>query len=161
MTKQGVVDLYTYLATAWSLVVKPGASEGWKTAKLRELYDSFKDYTDEEVLVAYKKWTEQNDKYPTLKNILNEIAWIRVRKRGPEKNDRYMMERIYDDGNEYVVMVNDKIVFTWDEFINLPCNTEHLDPEEWQRRFLSRRKQILKKLDEKRRSQKWARSQNS
>lgn len=161
MTKQGVVELYTYLSTAWPLVVKPGASEVWKTAKLRELYTSFKDHDDKSVLEAFQKWTEENDKYPTLKNILNEIAWANVRRRGKDPDERYMMERIYDDGTECVVMVGGKIMFTWQEFITLPCNPEHLDPVEWERRFLNRRKLIISRIDDKRRSEKWARSQSS
>ena len=148
MTTAGVNELYTYLTTAWSLIVKPGASEGWKAAKLRELYTSYKDYTDNEVLEAWRKWTEENDKYPTLKNIINEIEWARVAKSRPKGDETklYMMDRIYPDGNEVVVMYEGKILFTWDEFINLPCNTEHLDPDEWERRFVARRRQIVAKV---------------
>lgn len=146
MTKQGVIDLYTYLSTAWSLVVKPGASEGWKTAKLRELYQSYADFEDDEVLAAFQKWTQENEKFPTVKNIINEIMWAKVAKRGKPINERYFMERIYDDGTECVVMHDGKITFTWDEFLAIPCNKEKLDPEEWERRFVKRRKVIRDRL---------------
>jgi hypothetical protein len=64
-----------------------------------------------------------------------------------------MMERIYDDGTEYMVMVNGKTSFSWQEFMNLPCNPEHLDPEEWERRFKARRKEVLRRLMEKRKEE--------
>lgn len=147
MTQQGAKELYDWLSVAWMLVVKPNATEEWKTKKIRELYQTYRDYSDADVLEAFRKWTEENEKFPTTKNIINELKWIRVQrqpKTDPAK--RYQMERIYDDGNEYVVMHDGKILFTWDEFLNLPGNPEHLDPEEWARRFEARRKQVLKKL---------------
>ena len=146
MTKQGVIDLYTYLSTAWSLVVKPGASEGWKTAKLRELYQSYADFEDDEVLAAFQKWTQENEKFPTVKNIINEIMWSKVARRGKPINERYFMERIDNEGNEFLVMHDGKVSFTWDEFINLPCNKEHLDPDEWARRYEKRRKTVRDRL---------------
>lgn len=146
MTKQGVIDLYTYLSTAWSLVVKPGASEGWKTAKLRELYQSYADFEDDEVLAAFQKWTQENEKFPTVKNIINEIMWAKVARRGKPKDERYFMERIDNEGNEFLVMHDGKVSFTWDEFINLPCNKEHLDPDEWSRRYEKRRKAVRDRL---------------
>ena len=146
MTKQGVIDLYTYLSTAWSLVVKPGASEAWKTAKLRELYQSFADFNDDDVLAAFQKWTQENEKFPTVKNIINEIMWSNVAKRGKPLDERYFMERIDNDGNESVVIYDGKIRFTWDEFLAIPCNKEKLDPEEWARRYAKRRRVILERL---------------
>lgn len=146
MTKHGAVDLYMYLSTAWPLVVKPGASETWKTAKLREIFQTFEPYTDGEVLAAYQKWTAENDKFPTTKNIITEILFERARKRGKPKDDRYFMERIDDQGNESVVMYGGKVSFSWDEFINLPMNKDRLDPDEWARRYAIRRKQIVQRL---------------
>lgn len=144
MTKQGVIDLYTYLSTAWSLVVKPGASEGWKTAKLRELYQSYADYEDDEVLAAFQKWTQENEKFPTVKNIITEIRWAQARKSGKRVDPaaRYSMEFITDDGTEYLVEYNGKTTFTWDEFVNIPRNKDRLDPEEWERRYKARRRQL-------------------
>ena len=146
MTKQGAVDLYTYLSTAWVLVIKPGASEAWKTAKLREIYQTYKEYSDGEVMAAFQKWTAENDTFPTTKNIITEILFERARKRGKPKDERYFMERIDDNGTESVVMWDGKVSFTWDEFVNIPCNKDHIDPDEWARRLNVRRKQIAQKL---------------
>lgn len=143
MTTKGVSELYMYMSTAWPLVIKPSASEEWKTAKLRQLYSSFKDYSDAQVMRAAQKWTENNDRYPTVKNIITEIEFEAFRNRGEDQAARYFMERIYDDGTEYVVMHDGKVLFTWNEFVALPCNKEHIDPLEWERRFKARRKHIL------------------
>lgn len=148
MTQQGAKDLYDWLSVAWPLVIKPGAQDEWKRNKIRELYTTYKDYSDGDTLEAFRKWTEENEKFPTTKNIINELKWLQVRKRGPagDPEKRYQMERIYDDGNEYVVSYGGKINFTWEEFINLPCNPEHLDPDEWDKRFRARRKLVLGRL---------------
>ena len=150
MTQQGAKDLYLYLMAAWPGTFKPNASDEFKVAKMQELCKTYRDYTDVEVMNAYQKWAEENEKYPSIKNILTEIKFARALKGGkrvdPEK--RYMMERIYKDGTEYAVMHDNKIMFTWEEFLNLPCNPEHLDPEEWERRFQERRTQIYAKLME-------------
>lgn len=148
MTQKGAKELYDWLSVAWMLVVKPSATEEWKTKKIRELYQTYREYSDADVLEAFQKWTQENEKFPTTKNIINEIQWLHVQRRGPAADPakRYQVERIYDDGNEYLVQCNGKINFTWDEFINLPCNPEHLDPEEWERRFKARRKQVLGRL---------------
>lgn len=143
MTKQGVVELYTYLTTAWPLVVKPGASEGWKSAKLNELNETFRDYRDNEVLAAFQKWTAENDKFPTTKNIINEIEWSRVKKRGKDTTERYMMPVIDKNGVESVVEHDGKIMFTWNEFLQLPRNKDNLDPIEWERRFRATRRRVL------------------
>lgn len=145
MTNKGVEDLYMWLSTAWPLVVKPGVSEGWKRAKMRELFQTFKEYTDTEVSEAYQKWTEENEKFPTTHNIINEIKWARTKKAGHKVDPTkyYQMEIITDDGVEYVVQHNGKINFTWSEFLDIPRNKDHLDPEEWERRFRARRRQII------------------
>lgn len=147
MTKQGVKELYMWLTASWPLVIKPGASEDFQTAKLEELYKTYKAYNDVEVRAAFEKWAEENEKFPTTKNIITEIRFAKARAGklvDPQK--RYVMERIYDDGTEYMVSHNGKATFTWTEFVNLPCNPDHIDPEEWERRFKARRKAILAKL---------------
>lgn len=148
MTTEGVQQLYMYLSAAWPLTVRPGADEEWKRAKMRELFQTYRNYSDEDVLEAFQKWTDENEKFPTTKNVINELKWLQVQKRGPAGDParRHQMERIYDDGNEYVVSCGGKINFTWEEFINLPCNPEHIDPDEWERRFKARRKAVLRKL---------------
>lgn len=145
MTQQGVAELYLWLMASWPLVIKPGASESFQKAKMRELYDTFREYTDAEVSGAFKKWTDENEKFPTTKNIISEIKWARIRKSGKavDPAQLYVMERILEDGTEYMVTHNGKAAFTWDEFVDLPGNTEHLDPEEWERRFNVRRRRIL------------------
>lgn len=151
MTSQGVNELYQYLGAAWPTVIRPGVDEAWKVAKIRELYQTYKEWSDAEVMDAFMKWTEENDKYPTTKNIINELKWARVRKSGKRIDPKalYTMDRIYEDGSEWMVSVGGKAAFTWDEFINLPCNPEHLDPEEWERRYKIRRRQIYENLQQK------------
>ena len=146
MTTKGVNDLYMWLCTAWPLVVKPSASDEWKTAKLRQLYSSFKDYSDMQIMTAVQKWTENNNRYPTVKDIINEVEYAAFKAREKQGNEVYMMMRVYDDGTEYAVMYDGKAAFSWNEFIALPCNKEHLDPDEWERRFKERRRKILNGL---------------
>lgn len=145
MTQQGTAELYLWLMASWPLVIKPGASESFQKAKMRELFDTYREYTDAEVAAAFKKWTEENDKFPTTKNIINEIKWAEIRKSGKHVDPTmtYNMERILDDGTELMVSYNGKAAFTWEEFMALPCNPDHLDPEEWERRYKIRRKRIL------------------
>lgn len=146
MTQQGVQELYMWLSTAWPLVIRPGADPDWKIAKQRELYKTFRAYEDAEVHAAFQKWTSENEKFPTTKNIINEIVWSRKLHRKADPKKTYQMEKILDDGTEFVVMFNGKISFTWDEFTALPSNPEHLSPEEWERRFKVRRKAVLSRL---------------
>lgn len=150
MTKDGVQQLYMYLGAAWPQVIRPGVDEAWKRAKLQELYQTFREYKDDEVQAAFMVWTEANDKWPTTKNIITEIKLIRAERAGiaPEAGKLYQMQVIFDDGNEYAVMVDGKINFTWDEFINIPRNTEHLTPDEWDRRYQKRRSQVLSEKKE-------------
>ena len=145
MTQKGAQELYMWLMAAWPLVIKANASEAFQKAKMQELFKTYKEYTDEEVSNAFQVWTENNEKFPTTKNIINEIKWSRVRKHGKQADPeaRYNMEVIADDGTEYMVCWNGKASFTLEEFINMPRNKEHLAPEEWERRFKIRRKSIL------------------
>lgn len=145
MTQKGAADMYMWLMAAWPQVIKSNSSEAFQNAKIRELYKTYEDYTDEEVSSAFQKWTDENEKFPTTKNIINEIKWARVRKSGQRVDpaERYTMECISDDGTEYMVMWNGKASFTLEEFINMPRNKDHLTPDEWERRYKARRKKIL------------------
>lgn len=146
MTQQGVVSLYEYLGAAWPLVIRPGVDDQWKRSKYRELFQTYRSYTDEEVLAAFQKWTEENEKFPSTKNILNEIKWARTIKVGRKENEiLWPMDIIYSDGTEYSYGS-----FTRSEFVNHPRNTEHLQPEEWERRFRKTRNRILKAVIEAR-----------
>lgn len=145
MTQQGAADMYMWLMAAWPQVIKSNSSEAFQNAKIRELFKTYEGYTDEEVSNAFQKWTEENEKFPTTKNIINEIKWGRVRKSGKhvDPTERFNMEFITDDGTEYMVMWNGKASFTLEEFMNMPRNKDHLTPDEWERRFRARRKKIL------------------
>lgn len=145
MTQQGVAELYLWLMASWPLVIKPGASEAFQKAKMRELYETFREYTDAEVSGAFRKWTEEQEKFPTTKNIITEIRWAQARKNGKrvDPTQRYQMEVINEDGTEYLVEYNGRTVFSWDEFVNIPRNKDRLDPEEWERRYKARRRRIL------------------
>lgn len=146
MTKKGVKELYTWLTASWPLVIRPGASETFQAAKLAELYATFKDYQDDQVTAAFREWTLEHETFPSTKNILDIIAWSTPKRPQQDTGRRYMMERIDAEGNEGVVSSGGKIMFTWEEFRELPANTEHLDPEEWARRYRIRRKQVLDDL---------------
>ena len=143
MTAEGVKMLYTWLTAAWPLVIKPGASEAYQNAKMRELYKTYKEYSDEEVTAAFQKWTEENEKFPTTKNVLNEIKWARRLKmpKGKENAIYWPMDVIYDDGNEWTYGS-----FKREAFINHPKNPDGIEPEEWERRYKIRRKAIYEKL---------------
>ena len=146
MTKQGVKDLYLWLTASWPLVIKPGASEAFQAAKMTELFETFKEYSDGQVHAAFQKWTEENEKFPTTKNIINEIAWAAVGRKARDTGELYMMERIDQDGTETAVSYGGKILFTWNEFLQLPANKDHLTPDEWERRYKIRRKQVLENI---------------
>ncbi len=145
MTQQGAADMYMWLMAAWPQVIKSNSSEAFQNAKIRELFKTYEGYTDEEVSNAFQKWTDENEKFPTTKNIINEIKWARVRKSGKpvDPTERYTMEFITDDGTEYMVIWNGKASFTLEEFVNMPRNKDHLTPDEWERRFRARRKNVL------------------
>ena len=140
------MDLYMYMMAQWPTQVKTWTSETFQKAKTRELYQTYREYGDEEVMRAVQKWAENEDKYPTTKNILTEIKWARARKGGKrvDPTERYQMEIITDDGTEFLVERNGTTMFTLEEFMNLPRNKDHLTPEEWERRYKARRKRILR-----------------
>lgn len=147
MTSQGVDELYQYLGAAWPLVIRPGVDPEWKRAKVRELYQTYKDYEDAEVLAAFQKWTAEHEKFPAQKNIINEIMWAHAERAKLVTGEGvYQMELIDDAGTEYLVSHNGKVNFTASEFVNVPRNKEHLTPDEWERRLRARRKYIKSKL---------------
>ena len=143
MTQGGVSELYAWLTAAWPLVIKPGASEQFQGAKMRELYKTYYDYRDEEVIAAFQKWTEENEKFPTTKNILNEIRWAKRLKVGGKKENTiyWPMDIIYENGDEWTYGS-----FKREDFVNHHRNPDHLEPEEWERRFKVRRAAIIQKL---------------
>lgn len=142
MTNKGVAELYMWLTTAWPLVIRPGADDEWKRAKMRDLARVYFEYTDAEVLEAFQKWTDENEKFPTTKNILTEIRWARLKRmKRAENEELHPMDIIYPDGNEYSYGF-----FKRADFVDHPRNPEHLSPEEWERRFNASRNRILRKL---------------
>lgn len=145
MTRQGINDVYMFMVASWPLQYKTWTSDTFQAAKFKQMAETFKDYKDEEVMRAFQKWAEENDNFPSTRQIINEIKWAQARKSGKrvDPTKRYTMEIIDDDGNEFMVMWNGKASFTLEEFINMPRNKDHIDPEEWERRFKARRKRIL------------------
>ena len=143
MTQQGVVNLYEYLGAAWPLVIRPGVDDQWKRAKYRELFQTYRPYTDDEVMEAFQKWTGENEKFPTTKNIINEIIWARRIKstKGKENTELWPMDFIKADGSEWTYGS-----FKRDDFVNHHRNPDHLQPEEWERRFRITRKRIIDKI---------------
>lgn len=150
MTTNGVKELQARLMIAWPMTYKQNVSEEFNRVTLKTYYDSFRDCTDAEVLEGLQRWTENNEKAPTIKSLINEAKWLRLQKLGKKADPKttYQMEWIRDDGTEVVIMHNGKINFTWDEFMNVPRNKDHLDPEEWERRYKLRRAAVLRKCRE-------------
>lgn len=144
MTQQGAVQLYEYLGAAWPLVIKPGVDEQWKRNKIKELFRTYKTYTDQEVLEAFNKWTNENEKFPTTKNIINEIRWLRVRQGGKTENEELHQAPIWKNGRERLISKDGKIQWKRVEFVNQIWNPEKLQPEEWERRFKETRARALK-----------------
>lgn len=145
MTQEGAKKTYYWLQAAFPKDYKTNASADFQATKIRQLYDMYREYTDQEVMVAVQKWAENNDKAPTIKNMLTELKWARAIKdnKHVDPTERFNMEFITDDGTEYMVMWNGKASFTLEEFMNIPRNKDHLTPDEWERRFRARRKKIL------------------
>jgi len=145
MTQNGARDMYYWLQAAFPKEYRTNASAEFQATKIRQMFDTYREYTDSEVENALHKWAENNEKAPTIKNMLTELKWARAMK-GQKNTDpeaRYAMEFITDDGTEYMVCWNGKCTFTLEEFVNIPRNKDHLSPEEWERRFKARRKKIL------------------
>lgn len=142
MTSDGVIELYTWLSVAWPMVVNPNASEEWRRAKLKDLFRTYKDYEDIDVIEAFHKWTDENEKAPTTKGILNEIKWMRLaRRKNHENEELWDMNFIKKDGTEWSYGS-----FKRSDFIDHPKNPEHLEPEEWERRYKHTRNRVLGKM---------------
>lgn len=151
MTRQGINDVYMFMMATWPLQYKTWASETFQAAKFKQMAETYKDYGDEEVMRAFQNWAEENDSFPSTRQIVNELKWRRAVKPGHyvDPNSLHMMEIITADGTEYVVEKDGTCLFTAEQFINLKRNTEHLDPEEWERRYKIRRRQIYENLQQK------------
>ena len=54
MTQQGAAELYMWLMAAWPLVIKANSSKAFQNAKIEQLFESYKGYSDEEVKHAIK-----------------------------------------------------------------------------------------------------------
>ena len=147
MTQIEANSLYMWIMATWPGTIKPGASEQFQNAKIQELMRTFKGYDAELVLEGFEKWARENDKYPSTKQVINEIKWLQMRDRigGRENEATFMLEQIDSHGNESVYEHNGKIAFHRLEFVDLPVNPEHLQPEEWERRYGSQRRRILRR----------------
>lgn len=149
MTQKGAETTYYWLQAAFPKEYRTNASAEFQSTKIRQIYDTYREYTDEEVRAAVQKWAENNEKAPTIKNMLTELKWARALRENKHVDpaDRYQMEWISDDGTEHMVAwVKDgklTTTFTLEEFVNHPQNKDHLSPEEWERRYRARRKKIL------------------
>ena len=143
MTKPGAQTLYMWLMVAWPLVIKPGASDSFVEAKVNELFTTYRKYRDEDVIAAFQRWTEEHDKFPTTKNIINELKWAERMKNvgNRETTELWSMDIIKDNGEEWSYGA-----FKRDDFVNHKMNPDHLQPEEWERRFKIRRKQVLERV---------------
>ena len=86
------------------------------------------------------------------KDIINEIKWAQVKERvmGKENEEYFEAMRIYPDGTEYAVEHDGRVTWKRADFVQLPFNPEHLQPEEWERRFKVERTRVLRKLREER-----------
>lgn len=143
MTSGGVQELYMQMSAAWPLVIKPGADPDWKRAKLQSLYRSFREYEDTEVLEAFQKWQSEQEKFPSTKNLINEVEWARKKRwtHGRENEELWPMDFIAKDGTEWSFGM-----FKRSDFVDHPRNPEHLQPEEWERRLQLTRKRIIDRI---------------
>lgn len=135
MTQKGIEDYFSRLQTFWPMVYKSG-SDGWRSSTLRSFYEAFKKYTDTEVLTALMTWALDNEKPPTVKNLVNEIEWTKVKRStaGRENEQLWPMDCIDKEGREFTYGS-----FKRADFLQHPMNTEQLQPEEWERRFKATR----------------------
>lgn len=141
MTTRGAQELYMWLMATWPGTIRPGASEDFVAAKVKQLLKIYEKYTDQEVMEACQRWAENNEKYPAPKNIINEIQWSkRVQTKG-ENEELWPMDFITKEGIEWSYGLFKRSVF-----VNHPKNPEHLEPEEWERRFVLTRRRIMDKI---------------
>ncbi len=143
MTRQGVSNLFMWMMAAWPTVIKPGASESFQNAKMQELLKTYHDYDDAEVMAAFQRWSENNEKFPTTHNIINEMKWARAKAalKDRETEEYWPIDIILDDMTELTYGS-----YKRPEFLTHPKNPEHLQPEEWERRFRRRKQQLWLKI---------------
>lgn len=143
MTYKEAGELVIWLAVSWPNSMKGLTNDQMKTAKTEELLQTFGKYDYKLLMAAFDKWKREHEKYPTAHNILNEIAWMqreqaaKVKAADPDEALGWPMEIIYADGHEACWGV-----FSRERFVNHPKNPDHLQPEEWKRRFRMRRARI-------------------
>lgn len=142
MTHEEAKGLVIWLTVSWPVTMKSLTTDQMKAAKAEELLQSFGKYEYGLVFAAFDKWKREHEKYPSVHNILNEIAWLqkeRAAKRQQEGKDDtgWPMEIVYANGDEACYGV-----FTREQFVNHLKNPDHLQPEEWKRRFRMRRARI-------------------
>lgn len=143
-------EIYTWLSASWPTVIKPGAGDEFVRVKLREIAKDFQAYTKDEVLAGIDRWRQNNEKYPSTKNLINEVEWLRrqkaiKRRAAGDSESLWPMLIIDDDGYEACYGQ-----YVREAFVNHPMNIEKLEPEEWLRRFQVRKGKIIEKLREAR-----------
>ena len=140
MTREEGFKLYTWLQASWPTVLKPGLPEDFVTAKVDELQQAFGEYDFGEVLDAFNAYKAKNARFPFSKEIVDLILEARTQKGQTADNSAqlYEMEIIWPDGYEACVGL-----FTRPDFINHPRNVNHLQPEEWRRRFMATRHRYI------------------
>lgn len=136
MTNNGVADLYDRMVSFWPMVYKPNASENFKQTSMKNFREAYQKYSDTEVLTALMTWALDNEKPPTVKNIINEVEWAKVKRStaGRENEQLWPMDCIDKEGREFTYGS-----FKRADFLQHPMNTEGLQPEEWERRFKATR----------------------
>lgn len=147
MTHKEAHELVIWLAVSWPNTMKGLVNDQMKAAKTEELLQSFGKYDYRTVIAAFDKWKREHEKFPSVHNILNEIAWLQReraahRRSAGEDDYGWPMEIVYASGHEACYGV-----FSRDQFVNHPKNPDRLQPEEWQRRFMKRRQQIYKQQE--------------
>ena len=130
MTTRGAQELYMWLMATWPGTIRPNASEDFVASKVRQLLKMYEKYTDQEVMEACQRWAENNEHYPTPKNIINEIKWTKRVKAKGENEELWPMDFISKDGIEWSFGCYKRA-----DFVNHRRNPEHLEPEEWERRL--------------------------
>ena len=152
LSSSDVKEIYTWLSVGWPTVLKPGAPDEFVRMKCREIMHDFGTYDIGQIREAVDRCRRNSDKFPTSKAIMNEIKWIQAAEAAKRKaenpdDEGWPMEIIYPDGHEACYGV-----FNRSQFVNHAKNPEHLQPEEWRRRFMKRRQQIYKRLQEEARA---------
>lgn len=136
-------EIYQWLSAGWPEVLRPGSSDVFVSSKIREILKDFSTYDKDTVLEAINHWRQNNDKFPTSKNIINEIMWQKIqtaaklREENPEEADGYPMEIVFSDGREACYGT-----FNRERFMSHAKNPDHLSPEEWKRRFMKTRARL-------------------